>query len=106
MINGFWINQTGDLEIVIRYKPQDWFEIGLVISGLTFVLRIFSSTTGEERKEINGLKSWRRRLKTGLQGFQKYSSLSKRRIYNGERSTGFTLSSSAIYLTIPLENTP
>jgi len=56
VINGFWINQTGDLEIVIRYKPQDRFEIGLVISGSTFVLCIFSSTTGEERKEINGLK--------------------------------------------------
>ncbi|WP_330999823.1 carbohydrate binding domain-containing protein [Archaeoglobus neptunius] len=36
VINGFWINETGDLEIVIRYKPQDWFEIGLMISGLTF----------------------------------------------------------------------
>jgi len=37
VINGFWIDQTGDLEIVIRYKPQDWFEIGLVISALTFI---------------------------------------------------------------------
>jgi len=37
VINGFWIDQTGDLEIVIRYKPQDWFEIGLVISTLTFL---------------------------------------------------------------------
>jgi len=36
VINGFWINETGDLEIVIRYKPQDWFEMGLMISGLTF----------------------------------------------------------------------
>ncbi|AIY89559.1 carbohydrate binding domain-containing protein [Geoglobus acetivorans] len=36
VINGFWINETGNLEIVIRYKPQDWFEIGLMISGLTF----------------------------------------------------------------------
>jgi len=26
VINGFWINETGNLEIIIRYKPQDWFE--------------------------------------------------------------------------------
>jgi len=38
VINGFWINETGDLEVVIRYKPQDWFEMGLGISGLTFVV--------------------------------------------------------------------
>jgi hypothetical protein len=36
VINGFWINTTGEnLEIVIRYKPQDYFEIGLIISGTT-----------------------------------------------------------------------
>ncbi len=37
VINGFWINETGNLEIVIRYKPQDWFERGLIISALTFI---------------------------------------------------------------------
>ena len=37
MINGFWIDETGDLEIVLRYKPQDWFERGLVVSILTFL---------------------------------------------------------------------
>jgi len=26
VINGFWINETGNLEIIIRYTPQDWFE--------------------------------------------------------------------------------
>jgi hypothetical protein len=42
VINGFWINTTGDnLEIVIRYTPQDWFEIGLVISGTTFAFSLF-----------------------------------------------------------------
>jgi hypothetical protein len=36
VINGFWINTTGEnLEIVIRYTPQDYFEIGLIISGTT-----------------------------------------------------------------------
>ena len=37
IINGFWINHTGDLEIVITYKPQDWFELGSVISVSTLV---------------------------------------------------------------------
>ena len=36
VINGFWINETGNLTVEIRYTPQDWFEIGLVISGLAF----------------------------------------------------------------------
>ncbi|AIJ06301.1 hypothetical protein JH146_1459 [Methanocaldococcus bathoardescens] len=37
VINGFYINETGNLKIVIRYKPQDWFEIGLATSGITFL---------------------------------------------------------------------
>ena len=41
VINGFWINQTGELEIILRYTPQDWFERGLIISLTTFILSIF-----------------------------------------------------------------
>ncbi|MCD6457788.1 MAG: LamG domain-containing protein, partial [Thermoproteales archaeon] len=41
VINGFWINQTGKLEIVLRYIPQDWFENGLTISLTTFILNLF-----------------------------------------------------------------
>ena len=41
VINGFWIDTTGDLTIVIRYVPQDWFELGLKISATTFALCIF-----------------------------------------------------------------
>jgi hypothetical protein len=41
VINGFWINATGNLTIVIRYVPQDWFELGLKISAATFALCIF-----------------------------------------------------------------
>jgi len=26
---------------VIRYKPQDWFEMGLGISGITFISCVF-----------------------------------------------------------------
>jgi hypothetical protein len=35
VINGFWINQTGQLEITIEYEPQKWFYIGSAISLTT-----------------------------------------------------------------------
>jgi hypothetical protein len=41
IVNGFWINETGNLTIVIRYVPQDWFELGLRISVLTFAVCVF-----------------------------------------------------------------
>jgi len=37
VINGFWINKTGNLEIIIRYKPQDWFETGYLISIIALI---------------------------------------------------------------------
>ena len=40
-INSFHVNQTGDLDVVLRYVRQDWFEIGLLISGITIALCIF-----------------------------------------------------------------
>jgi len=41
VVNGFWINEAGNLTVVIRYIPQGWFEFGLKISGSIFVLSIF-----------------------------------------------------------------
>lgn len=41
VINGFWINQTGELEIVLRYIPQEYFEHSLKISSMTFLSCIF-----------------------------------------------------------------
>jgi len=40
-INSFHVNKTGDIDIVIRYVRQDWFEVGLVISGVTIAFCIF-----------------------------------------------------------------
>jgi len=34
---GFYINQTGQLEITIEYEPQKWFYYGSVVSVLTFL---------------------------------------------------------------------
>jgi hypothetical protein len=36
-MNGFQINQTGLLDIVIEYEPQNWFYIGCAISLTTFL---------------------------------------------------------------------
>jgi len=41
VINGFWIDEVGELEIIIRYTPQDWFELGLRISSISFFGCIF-----------------------------------------------------------------
>ena len=38
MINGFWINETGDLTVVIRFVSQDWFELSLTVSAVTFAI--------------------------------------------------------------------
>jgi hypothetical protein len=32
VINGFWIDETSELEITIEYKPQQWFNYGAIIS--------------------------------------------------------------------------
>lgn len=41
VVNGFWIDEAGNLTVVIRYVPQDWFELGLKISAITFALCVF-----------------------------------------------------------------
>jgi hypothetical protein len=40
-INGFQINQTGNLDIVLRYTRQDWYETGLIIAAITFAFCMF-----------------------------------------------------------------
>jgi len=51
-LNGFWINETGELRIVLEYSPQEWFKIGLVISIMTLVLGVaWVVHTCKRRKE-------------------------------------------------------
>ncbi len=38
--NGWYINRTGDLELDIYYEPQKYYEIGIAISILTFIICI------------------------------------------------------------------
>lgn len=40
VVNGFWINQTGELDIIIEYEPQRWFYIGAAISITTLIICI------------------------------------------------------------------
>ena len=40
-INAFPIKQAGNLNIVLSFAPQYWYQVGLVISGITFVFCIF-----------------------------------------------------------------
>jgi len=49
-INGFWVNQTGLLDITIEYEPQRWFNYGLVIS-FTTVLACLTYLTYSYSKE-------------------------------------------------------
>jgi hypothetical protein len=34
-INAFQIKQTGNVDIVLSFAPQYWYQVGLVISGIT-----------------------------------------------------------------------
>lgn len=49
-MNGYWIDRTGVIDIELRYAPQDLFDIGLVLSALTFAgclgLMIYSWRVG------------------------------------------------------------
>jgi len=59
IINGFWINQTGNLTIVIRYVPQDWFELGLKVSITTFAILLIYLIVPEKywRKLLDKLRT-------------------------------------------------
>jgi hypothetical protein len=36
VINGFWIDKTGEFTLMIEYEPQEWFNISTIISTTTF----------------------------------------------------------------------
>jgi len=61
MVNGFWINRTGQLEITIEYEPQRWFFYGSIISATTF-LACITHLTYSYTKDKTILK----RIKTTL----------------------------------------
>ena len=40
-INAFQIKRIGELDIVLKFERQYWYEMGFVISGITFAFCIF-----------------------------------------------------------------
>ena len=40
VLNAFQIKNTGDLNIILNFVPQYWYQIGLLMSGLTFAFCI------------------------------------------------------------------
>ena len=40
VINGYYINRTGNFTVIIEFKPQDWFEIGLGITTLSITVSL------------------------------------------------------------------
>ena len=40
VINGYYINRTGNFTVIIEYKPQDWLEIGLGITALSITVSL------------------------------------------------------------------
>ena len=62
-INGFYINQTGPLEITIEYEPQKWFYIGSIIS-LTTLTACTAHLTLTHPKTKHTLQKLKQKLKT------------------------------------------
>jgi hypothetical protein len=59
IVNGFFINKTGDYTLIIEYKPQNWFIHGAIVSTITLIAIIViyflrnKITTGSLKKAIN-----------------------------------------------------
>jgi hypothetical protein len=37
LINGYYINKTGNFTVILEYEPQNWYNIGLTVTGVTVV---------------------------------------------------------------------
>jgi len=62
VVNGFWISQTGQLEITIEYEPQRWFYMGSAISIATLIACTIYLTHDWTRNKaiLKRLKKWSR----------------------------------------------
>jgi hypothetical protein len=55
LINGYWVNQTGLLDITIEYAPQQWFYYGSLISAVSIITLIVCITF---KKTIKITRPW------------------------------------------------
>ena len=46
VVNGFWVNQSGVLEVMIEYAPQEWFNYGSVVSIAMLIVCVTYLTYG------------------------------------------------------------
>ena len=53
LVNGFYVNQTGIVHIKIYYTLQTYFNIGLFISGISFIILIFLFIYQAKRKSYS-----------------------------------------------------
>ena len=81
-INGFWIDKTGEFDIVIEYAPQKWFYGGLAASILTLLL-CFGFLVHNWRKGDTGVKT----SKLNIQN--KFTYKSKNAWNRTQKTTGF-----------------
>ena len=63
VINGFWINRTGQLSVTIEYEPQRWFYYGATISAGAFLACIAYSVWPWVRKRWKIVEFIKKRVK-------------------------------------------
>jgi len=63
VINGFWINRTGQLSVTIEYEPQRWFYYGATISVGAFLACIAYSVWPWVRKRWKIVEFIKKRVK-------------------------------------------
>lgn len=57
MVNGFWIEDQGELEITVEFKKQSWFYNGVIISIISLVSAIAFLVWDWRRRGRNGLRT-------------------------------------------------
>ena len=53
VLNSFEINHTGDIQVVLEFLPQYWYQIGLIISAFTFIVCILYIVYDVKRKKTS-----------------------------------------------------
>jgi len=53
MINGFYINKTGDYNLTIEYHPQKWFIEGVIVSIASLIIIIGYSVVQRQNKKYS-----------------------------------------------------
>jgi hypothetical protein len=57
VLTGFWVEDTGELEITLEYKPQRWFYWGVGVSGASLVGALGCLALGWRRRRLPKMES-------------------------------------------------